>query len=97
MANPGSPDPLDENFYPGYTQQKEEWRESGCLPPDEAESRLQQLAANVQKGLIDEAERKRIASNADYVCKAGIITSKMRRMVLEAVKVDDNGNLQNLG
>jgi len=97
MSNPDSPDPSDEKFYPGYTQMKEEWRESGCLPPDEAEEKLQKLADDVKNGRIDERDRNRIAINAENIWRAGGISDGMRKKLLEALKVDDNGNLQNLG
>ena len=97
MSNLDSSDPSDEKFYPGYTQQKEEWRESGCLPPDEAEAKLQQLADDVKNGRIDEKDRSRIAANAENIWMAGGISDQLRKRVLEAVKVDDYGNLQNLG
>lgn len=97
MSNPESTDPLDDKFYPGYTQQKEDWRESGCLPPDEGAEKLQQLADDVKNGRIDERDRSRIATNAEHIWMAGGISDEMRKKVLEAVKVDDNGNLQNLG
>lgn len=70
-----------------------EWTAEGCLPPDDADMRIRQLESDVDQRLIPESERGRIAANADFALVQGIINEKIYKRILEAVKVDEKGDL----
>ena len=82
---------------PEYKAEKDAWMNEGCLPPDEADARIKALAEDVKNGRVSEKDRRHIAANAALAYETGIFTSDMRDKALEAVRADDQGNLENPG
>jgi hypothetical protein len=74
-------------------QVDEEWMLSGGLPPDDGKEMIDRLAADVSEGNIPESKRAKIATNAVYEHSIGKINDALLARVLQAVQVDENGDL----